>query len=68
MGHDWILDVLTDLQNFAQANGLSALAEQLDETHRVAQIDIASHAKGDGSGLYGEDAFTGRATRRAGIR
>lgn len=66
MGHDWILDVLTDLQNFAHANGLGSLAEQLDETHRVAQIDIASRAKGDGSGLYGDDAFSGRPARRAG--
>ncbi|MCE8537786.1 hypothetical protein KBY27_09975 [Ruegeria pomeroyi] len=39
---EWILDVLSDLKTFANANGLSALAEQLDDTKIVAAAEIAS--------------------------
>jgi hypothetical protein len=42
MRSDWILDVLTDLKTFARANGLTALAEQLDDTSIVAMAEIAS--------------------------
>lgn len=31
MGHDWILDVLTDLRAFASANDLPSLAAHLDD-------------------------------------
>ncbi|MCB1339757.1 MAG: hypothetical protein KDK24_01565 [Pseudooceanicola sp.] len=41
---DWILDVLADLKSFAKANGLVALAEQLDDTTLVAAAEIASRA------------------------
>ena len=41
MQYRWILDVLADLRTFAQANGLSALAEQLDDTSLVAASEIA---------------------------
>ncbi|MFD3190940.1 hypothetical protein ACFMPD_11775 [Sedimentitalea sp. HM32M-2] len=40
--NDWILDVLADLKSFASANGLSALAEQLDDTTLIAAAEIAS--------------------------
>jgi hypothetical protein len=46
MRNDWILDVLTDLKAFAQANGLSALAEQLEDTALVAAAEIASKGEG----------------------
>lgn len=36
----WILDVLSDLNAFAAANGLSALAEQLDDTRLIAAAEI----------------------------
>ena len=39
--NDWILDVLSDLKTFASANGLSALAEQLDDTRLIAAAEIA---------------------------
>ena len=42
MGSDWILDVLTDLKTFARANGMPALAEQLDDTTIVAMAEIAA--------------------------
>lgn len=42
MQHDWILDVLADLQKFASANGLNTLAEQLEDTTLIAAADLAS--------------------------
>ncbi len=40
--NEWILDVLSDLSAFAVANGMSALAEQLDDTRLVAAAEITS--------------------------
>ncbi|MGH1577271.1 hypothetical protein [Planktotalea sp.] len=40
MKHNWILDVLTDLKNFAAINGLPDLAAHLDDTHRMATVEI----------------------------
>ena len=40
--NEWILDVLSDLKTFAAANGLSVLAEQLDDTRLIAAAEIAS--------------------------
>lgn len=42
MKNDWIIDVLTDLRAFADKNGLSELARQLDEAALVAAAEIAS--------------------------
>lgn len=42
MGNDWILDVLADLKTYAQQNGLSALAVQLEETVQLARAEITS--------------------------
>lgn len=58
MQYTWILDVLTDLRTFAQANGLPALAEQLDDTSLVAATEIAQsigQAPG-GAGLNADQA------------
>jgi hypothetical protein len=41
MRNDWIIDVLADLKFFAHANGLPALAEQLDDATLVAASEIA---------------------------
>ena len=68
MGHDWIIDVLTDLKTFAKANDLKALADQLDDTQLVAKAEIASRARGDGRGLFGESAAIGRGHRPVGGR
>lgn len=45
MRNDWILDVLADLKAFASANGMTALAEQLDDATLVAAAEIASVAE-----------------------
>ena len=42
MANDWIIDVLSDLKAFAQDNGLSELAAQLDETILVAATEMSS--------------------------
>ena len=44
MQNDWILDVLADLKNFADANGLGALAQQLDDAKLIAAAEISSGA------------------------
>lgn len=41
MHYDWILDVLSDMRNFALANDLPALASQLQETAVIAAAEIA---------------------------
>lgn len=45
--NEWILDVLSDLNAFAVANGLTALAEQLDDTRLIAAAEIASLKDGE---------------------
>ncbi len=67
MGHDWILDVLTDLKTYAQMNGLPALAVQLDDTALVAEAEIASPVEGKTFGIPGKHAAPGRLDRTAGI-
>jgi hypothetical protein len=68
MGHDWILDVLADLQTFARANGMPTLAAQLTDASYVAQVEIASKAEGDGLGIIGAGTSTRRVDRTLGIR
>ena len=60
MRHDWIIDVLTDLQTFARANNLEALAGQLDDTRLVAQVEIASTSARGAIGLCGATSRSGR--------
>lgn len=40
MKDEWILDVIADLKRFADENGLTDLAEQLEQTQAVATIEI----------------------------
>lgn len=54
MQNDWILDVLADLKTFACANGLGALAEQLDDTTLIAAAEIASQSENTGAQANGE--------------
>ena len=42
MRHDWIFDVLTDLRCYAQANGLTALADKAAEMLLVARAEISA--------------------------
>ncbi len=45
MANDWIIDVLADLRTFAGANGLNALAEQLDDAALVAAAELATRGE-----------------------
>ena len=42
MGHDWIIDVLSDLRSFARKNEMPLLTQQLDEAVIVASAEIAT--------------------------
>ncbi len=55
LAHDWIIDVLTDMQAYARLNGLDALAAKLDETLAVARAEIAAASKAPAGGEAGED-------------
>lgn len=41
MRYDWVLEVLSDLKAFAQANGLGTLSDHLDVTLALAEAEIA---------------------------
>lgn len=40
MRHDWIFDVLADLRSYAEKNGLTGLAAQVEVTLRVARAEL----------------------------
>ena len=40
MVHDWILDVLTDLRNFASKNGLGMTEEQIDQALVIVSKEL----------------------------
>jgi hypothetical protein len=42
MQYEWLLDVLSDLRDFAGANGMIRLSQQLDKTRDIAVIEMAS--------------------------
>ncbi len=58
MKHEWILDVLTDLRNFARTNDLPALAKQLTNTVDLAEIEISS-AEEEGRRARGDEFAVG---------
>jgi len=41
MRHDWIFDVLTDLRNYAEKNGLTAIATEAARALIVARKELA---------------------------
>jgi hypothetical protein len=44
MPHDWIFDVLRDLQAYARQNGLPRLAEVAEEALDVAREEVAERS------------------------
>lgn len=42
MRHDWIIDVLSDLQDYARRNDLADLALKVDEALATARREIAA--------------------------
>lgn len=43
MKSDWVIDVLSDLKEFAQQNDLPILAEQLDDTAIIALSEMTAN-------------------------
>jgi hypothetical protein len=48
MGQKWIIDVIADLRDFAERNGLPLLANQLEVTGSVAKSEIETRVNGVG--------------------
>lgn len=46
MGHNWIIDVLADLESFAQQNELPMLADQIGQAALVATAEITATSEG----------------------
>ena len=63
MKYEWILDVLADLNAFAELNGLEALAHQLEDTRRVASTEISARREMAGLVGNGKEAAAGDYTR-----
>ena len=68
MKYDWVLDVLADLKTFAQANGLDALAEQLDDTQLIAATEIVSMDERVGASAHENETATRTDTGGVGTR
>ncbi len=49
MGHDWVFEVLRDLADYADRNGLPRLARKAEETLAVAREEIAER-RGEAGG------------------
>lgn len=45
MTNKWIIEMLTDLHDFAHKNDMSKLATQLADTIQVATLEIARYAR-----------------------
>lgn len=58
MPDKWIVDVLTDLMAYAEQNGLSVTAEQLDDARLIALTEISnmSREKKENARTYDESA------------
>ena len=55
MQQKWIIDVLTDLRTFAEANGLPLLAEQLDDARMIASAELSTLGEGVPRGRGAQD-------------
>lgn len=52
LAHDWILDVLQDLQSYAMQNGLTGLAERVEALLPVAEAEIVARRGPDDPPLH----------------
>lgn len=59
MGHEWVIEVLSDLKSYADRHGLVALAAKADETLAIARVEIdAADAQADDSGEAPQERTT----------
>jgi hypothetical protein len=54
MKADWVIDILKDIRQFSEKNGLMELAEQLDDAIFVAACEIGARVDGAGPGDVGK--------------
>ncbi|WP_157440838.1 hypothetical protein [Aestuariivita boseongensis] len=60
MVHEWVLDVLADLQSFADANDLTALAAHLEEAGLIAGAELVAQAERVAQQNYGDALAIGQ--------
>jgi len=60
----WVIDILKDIRQFSEKNGMVELAEQLDDAIFVAASEISTHlaSAGLGEGVAGKTGTHTRAT------
>jgi hypothetical protein len=63
MKTDWVIDILKDIRQFSEKNGMMELAEQLDDAIFVAASEIG--ARLDGPGMIGIGTGKARGFTRA---
>ena len=56
MRHSWILDVLNDLQSYAQMNDLPDIAAAAAQILTIAEVEIAAAHSDDGDTVKGGNA------------
>ncbi len=59
----WVIDILKDIRQFSEKNGMVELAEQLDDAIFVAASEISTHlaAAGLAEGVAGQTGARARA-------
>ncbi len=60
MSNEWIIDVLTDLRRFAQKNGMSATAAELEDACLVALGELAGMQAGKSEQISTHEAKLGK--------
>jgi len=53
MKADWVIDILKDIRQFSEKNGMPELAEQLDDAIFVAACEIGAKLEGAGTVTFG---------------
>lgn len=53
MKADWVIDILKDIRQFSEKNGMLELAEQLDDAIFVAASEIGARLEAAGTGTLG---------------
>jgi hypothetical protein len=64
MKADWVIDILKDIRQFSEKNGMAELAEQLDDAIFVAACEIGARLDSPGaigSGTGKARGFSGAA-------
>ena len=66
MGNKWIVDVLTDLQSFADLNAMPHLADHLAQAAQIARLETAAIPQSGPQGLGGDTGEAGTISKGSG--